>query len=117
MLGSAWGGGPATRRQVADVLYPGGASQYATVQKLLERLEQKGYVARAWEDGQWLFHGGRQPRRPDQPPDRGGGRAAVRRVAHAAVDEPGQVARIDPRAARRAARFRPRADPREGQRW
>lgn len=50
-----WRGGPTTRRQVADVLYPGGASQYATVQKLLERLEQKGYVARSWEGGQWRF--------------------------------------------------------------
>lgn len=51
-----WRGGPATRRQVADVLYPGGAaSQYATVQKLLERLEQKGYVGRASADGQWRF--------------------------------------------------------------
>src|SRR5262245_60742935 len=51
-----WAGGPATRRQVADVLYPGGgASQYATVQKLLERLEQKGYVGRASADGQWRF--------------------------------------------------------------
>src|SRR5262245_5994171 len=51
-----WRDGPATRRQVADVLYPGGAaSQYATVQKLLERLEQKGYVARASDRGQWRF--------------------------------------------------------------
>jgi predicted transcriptional regulator len=51
-----WRDGPATRRQVADVLYPGGgASQYATVQKLLERLEQKGFVARASERGQWRF--------------------------------------------------------------
>jgi BlaI family transcriptional regulator, penicillinase repressor len=51
-----WHGGPATRRQVADVLYPGGgASQYATVQKLLERLEQKGYVGRASAEGQWRF--------------------------------------------------------------
>jgi BlaI family transcriptional regulator, penicillinase repressor len=51
-----WRGGPATRRQVADVLYPGGgASQYATVQKLLERLEQKGYVGRVSAEGQWRF--------------------------------------------------------------
>src|SRR5436305_578523 len=42
-----WRDGPATRRQVADVLYPGGGpSQYATVQKLLERLQQKGSVGR-----------------------------------------------------------------------
>lgn len=51
-----WRDGPATRRQVADVLYRGGgASQYATVQKLLERLEQKGYVERTSVEGQWRF--------------------------------------------------------------
>ena len=40
-----WQTGSATRRQVADALYPGGGeSHYATVQKLLERLEAKGFV-------------------------------------------------------------------------
>jgi BlaI family penicillinase repressor len=39
--------GPATIRQLTDVLKPGGSSaQYATVQKLLDRLEAKGYVHR-----------------------------------------------------------------------
>ena len=42
-----WECGPATIRQLTDALYPrGGTAQYATVQKLLERLEGKGYVAR-----------------------------------------------------------------------
>ncbi|HZU38336.1 MAG TPA: BlaI/MecI/CopY family transcriptional regulator, partial [Gemmataceae bacterium] len=42
-----WDKGPATVRQLADVLYPrGGASEYATVHKLLERLEGKGCAAR-----------------------------------------------------------------------
>ena len=42
-----WERGPATIRQLTDELYPDGStSQYATVQKLLERLEQKGCVAR-----------------------------------------------------------------------
>ena len=42
-----WERGPATIRQLTDVLYPdGGAAQYATVQKLLERLEAKGGVER-----------------------------------------------------------------------
>lgn len=51
-----WRDGPATRRQIADVLYPGGsASQYATVQKLLERLERKHYVRRDGESGRWRF--------------------------------------------------------------
>jgi predicted transcriptional regulator len=40
-----WERGPATRRQITDVLYPGGGpSHYTTVQKLLERLEAKGFV-------------------------------------------------------------------------
>jgi len=42
-----WDSGPATIRQLTDVLYPGGeAAQYGTVQKLLERLEEKGHVCR-----------------------------------------------------------------------
>jgi predicted transcriptional regulator len=40
-----WERGTATRRQLTDVLYPdGGPAHYTTVQKLLERLEAKGYV-------------------------------------------------------------------------
>ncbi len=51
-----WRDGPATRRQIAAVLYPGGAaSQYATVQKLLERLERKRYVRRDGDAGGWRF--------------------------------------------------------------
>ena len=42
-----WDQGPATIRRLTDVLYPaGGAAQYATVQKLLDRLERKGFVLR-----------------------------------------------------------------------
>lgn len=42
-----WDRGPASIRQITDVLYPGGgAAQYATVQKLLDRMEAKGHVAR-----------------------------------------------------------------------
>jgi BlaI family penicillinase repressor len=42
-----WDQGAATIRQIADVLYPEGeAAQYATVQKLLDRLEEKAYVSR-----------------------------------------------------------------------
>lgn len=41
-----WDQGSATIRTIADRLYPdGGTSEYATVQKLLERLEDKGHVA------------------------------------------------------------------------
>jgi predicted transcriptional regulator len=42
-----WEGGPATIRRLTEVLYPGGgAAKYATVQKLLERLEEDGHVRR-----------------------------------------------------------------------
>lgn len=42
-----WDQGPATIRQLTDVLYPEGeAAHYATVQKLLDRLEAKDCVSR-----------------------------------------------------------------------
>ena len=42
-----WDRGPSAIRQVTDRLFPGGsAAQYATIQKQLERLEDKGFVAR-----------------------------------------------------------------------
>jgi predicted transcriptional regulator len=42
-----WDQGAATRRQITDVLYPGGGpAHYTTVQKLLERLEAKHFVSR-----------------------------------------------------------------------
>jgi predicted transcriptional regulator len=42
-----WDRGSCTIRQLADELYPGGSDvHYATVQKLLERLEDKEHVAR-----------------------------------------------------------------------
>ena len=42
-----WSFGPQTIRELAARLYPGGAtSDYATVQKLLERLEAKAFVLR-----------------------------------------------------------------------
>ena len=45
MLQVLWDRGEATRRQVTDALYPDGdTAHYATVQKLLERLEGKGFV-------------------------------------------------------------------------
>lgn len=51
-----WEKGPETVRQLADVLYPrGGPSEYATVHKLLERLESKGYVRRERSGGVFVF--------------------------------------------------------------
>lgn len=47
VLQALWDGGPATIRQLTDALYPGGgAAQYGTVQKLLDRLEAKQCVQR-----------------------------------------------------------------------
>jgi predicted transcriptional regulator len=47
VLQSLWDRGPATIRQLTEVLYPpGDDAQYATVQKLLDRLESKGHVER-----------------------------------------------------------------------
>jgi predicted transcriptional regulator len=51
-----WDLGSASRRQLADTLYPGGSqSHYTTVQKLLERLEAKGYVVPSGRPGAWSF--------------------------------------------------------------
>jgi predicted transcriptional regulator len=47
VLKALWTSGPSTIRQLADRLYPGGGTaQYATVQKLLDRLEAKRCVKR-----------------------------------------------------------------------
>jgi predicted transcriptional regulator len=47
VLEALWDREAATIRQLTDALYPrGGSAHYATVQKLLERLEAKGFVAR-----------------------------------------------------------------------
>ena len=51
-----WDTGPSTIRELADQVYPGGASsEYATVQKLLERLEDKGHVTRRAQGRQNVF--------------------------------------------------------------
>lgn len=42
-----WESQPATIRQITEAVYPAATdAKYATVQKLLERLEEKGHVAR-----------------------------------------------------------------------
>src|SRR5438105_15246499 len=51
-----WDSGPATIRQVRDRLHPGGGeSKYGSVQVLLDRLEEKGYVARERAAGAHVF--------------------------------------------------------------
>src|SRR5437667_12809327 len=51
-----WTQGPATVRQIMDVLYPeGGPSQFATVQKLLERLSVKDCVDRQRASGVHIY--------------------------------------------------------------
>jgi predicted transcriptional regulator len=47
VLQTLWERGPSTIRQLTDALYPSGSdAYYATVQKLLERLEAKACVRR-----------------------------------------------------------------------
>ncbi len=47
VLKTLWDRGPSTIRELTDRLYPnGGTAHYATVQKLLERLETKSCVRR-----------------------------------------------------------------------
>ena len=47
VLQMLWERGPSTIRQLSDALYPSGTdAHYATVQKLLDRLELKGCVSR-----------------------------------------------------------------------
>jgi predicted transcriptional regulator len=56
VLRALWQGGPLAIRQLVDAVYPrGGTSEYATVQKLLERLEDKGYVSRSRDGRRFLF--------------------------------------------------------------
>ena len=51
-----WEAGPTTIRALADELYPGGGtSEYATVQKLLERLQDKGHVSRRADGRQHVW--------------------------------------------------------------
>ena len=47
ILSQLWEEGAATIRELTDRIYPDGtASNYATVQKLLDRLDEKGFVTR-----------------------------------------------------------------------
>jgi len=51
-----WEAGPSTIRTLADELYPGGGtSEYATVQKLLDRLADKGHVSRRADGRQHVW--------------------------------------------------------------
>jgi BlaI family transcriptional regulator, penicillinase repressor len=52
VLRELWSQASATIRELADRLYPGGsAAHYSTVQKLLERMEGKGFVSRDTSSG------------------------------------------------------------------
>ena len=56
VLQAMWDGGQSTVRALTDELYPGGgSSEYATVQKLLERLEAKKCVKRNRKSWPHLF--------------------------------------------------------------
>jgi len=57
VLQKLWELGPATIRQLTDSLYPDGTGvHYATVQKLLERLEAKACVTRDRSGWAHVFH-------------------------------------------------------------
>lgn len=59
VLEALWRFGESTIRALTDELYPGGgAARYATVQKLLERLEAKGFVDRRRHGRVGLFRAG-----------------------------------------------------------
>ena len=56
ILQALWDRQPATIRQLTDLVYPGGGqAHYATVQKLLDRLDAKGFVRRRRSGGPHLF--------------------------------------------------------------
>lgn len=56
VLEELWRRDEATIRELRDALYPeGGSSKFATVQKLLARLVDKGVVGRRKSDANWLF--------------------------------------------------------------
>src|SRR5262249_55095286 len=56
VLEALWDRGASTVRELTDVLYPGGgAKKAATVLKLLERLEEDGYVTRDKGTGAQTF--------------------------------------------------------------
>jgi BlaI family transcriptional regulator, penicillinase repressor len=58
VLQALWEYQPATIRQITDAVYPqagGPDAKYATVQKLLERLEEKGHVERNRRQHAHLF--------------------------------------------------------------
>ena len=50
-----WDKQRATARQIRETLYPDGKNQHGTVQRLLQRLEEKGYVLRDDELSVHLF--------------------------------------------------------------
>jgi BlaI family penicillinase repressor len=57
VLEALWSEGPATVRRLSARVYPGGgATEYGTVHKLLERLESKRCVRRERCGREYLFH-------------------------------------------------------------
>ena len=94
LLQALWERGASTIRELVGLVYgDGGVSTYATVQKLLDRLESKGFVARDGGERPRLPPGGR-PRRTHQAATPRGGRHALRRLARPAPDpaRPGRSA-------------------------
>jgi predicted transcriptional regulator len=56
VLEALWERSEATIGDLRDLLYPrGGSSKFATVQKLLARLSDKGLVGRRKDEANWVF--------------------------------------------------------------
>ena len=94
MLQVLWERGEATRRQVADKLYPGGGeSHYATVQKLWSAWRRRASSATTPRRGPG-FRGDRQSRRVHPGPPPGAGGEILRRLHDSPCDDPGPVATV-----------------------
>ncbi len=67
LLDALWQHGPQTIRQITDHVYPGGStSEYATVQKLLCRLEEKQCVSRDRSTAAHVFEASYRARSVDR---------------------------------------------------
>ena len=83
-----WDEGRVTARHIRERLYADKKNQHGTVQRLLQRLEEKGYVERNRGLPVHLFSATHQPRGLRRRPAGIAGPAADRRVAGTTGDAP-----------------------------
>ncbi len=55
VMGLLWQADQLTAREVREELYPDATNQHGTVQRLLQRLEEKGYISRDRSSGVHTF--------------------------------------------------------------